>query len=30
VLDDGHPRYIDAVAAKFPQLKILAIRPAYP
>jgi uncharacterized protein len=30
VLDDGHPRHIDAVAAKFPQLKILAARPAYP
>jgi predicted TIM-barrel fold metal-dependent hydrolase len=30
VLDHGHPRHIDAVAAKFPQLKILAARPAYP
>lgn len=30
VLDDGHPRHIDAVAAKFPELKILAGRPAYP
>ena len=30
VLDHGHPRHIDAVAAKFPQLKILAGRPAYP
>lgn len=30
VLDDGHPRHIDAVAAKFPELKILAARPAYP
>jgi uncharacterized protein len=30
VLDHGHPRHIDAVAAKFPELKILAARPAYP
>ena len=30
VLDHGHPRHIDAVAAKFPKLKILAGRPAYP
>ena len=30
VLDDGHPRHIDIVAAKFPELKILAARPAYP
>jgi len=30
VLDHGHPRHIDMVAAKFPQLKILAARPAYP
>ena len=30
VLDDGHPRHIDEVAARFPQLKILAARPAYP
>jgi predicted TIM-barrel fold metal-dependent hydrolase len=30
VLDHGHPRHIDAVAAKFPDLKILAARPAYP
>lgn len=30
VLDHGHPRHIDAVAAKFPQLRILAGRPAYP
>lgn len=30
VLDHGHPRHIDMVAAKFPELKILAARPAYP
>lgn len=30
ILDDGHPRHIDRVAARFPQLKILAARPAYP
>jgi len=30
ILDDGHPRHIDAVAARFPELKILAARPAYP
>jgi predicted TIM-barrel fold metal-dependent hydrolase len=30
VLDHGHPRHIDMVAARFPQLKILAARPAYP
>ena len=30
VLDDGHPRHIDIVAARFPELKILAARPAYP
>jgi len=29
-LDDGHPRHIDSVAARFPQLKILAGRPAWP
>jgi predicted TIM-barrel fold metal-dependent hydrolase len=29
-LDHGHPRHIDAVAARFPQLRILAARPAYP
>jgi uncharacterized protein len=29
-LDHGHPRHIDAVAARHPQLKILAARPAYP
>jgi uncharacterized protein len=30
VLDHGHPRHIDAVAARYPRLKILAARPAYP
>jgi predicted TIM-barrel fold metal-dependent hydrolase len=30
VLDDGHPRHIDAVAARFPELKVLASRPGYP
>jgi predicted TIM-barrel fold metal-dependent hydrolase len=30
VLDHGHPRYIDEVAARFPDLRILAARPAYP
>ena len=30
VLDDGHPRHIDMVAAKYPALKVLAARPAYP
>lgn len=30
VLDHGHPRHIDAVAARFPEMKILAGRPAYP
>jgi predicted TIM-barrel fold metal-dependent hydrolase len=30
VLEDGHPRHIDIVAARFPELKILAGRPAWP
>jgi predicted TIM-barrel fold metal-dependent hydrolase len=30
LLDDGHPRHVDKVAARFPELKILAARPAYP
>jgi predicted TIM-barrel fold metal-dependent hydrolase len=30
ILDHGHPRHIDAVAARFPELKILAARPAFP
>ena len=30
VLDDGHPRHVDQVAARYPRLKILAARPAWP
>jgi len=30
VLEDGHPRHIDRVAARYPELKILAARPAWP
>jgi uncharacterized protein len=30
IQDSGHPRHVDSVAARFPQLKILAARPAYP
>lgn len=30
VIDDAHPRHIDRVAARFPELRILAGRPAYP
>ena len=30
ILDDGHPRHVDIVAARFPELKILAGRPAWP
>ncbi|MFI4988525.1 MAG: amidohydrolase family protein [Alphaproteobacteria bacterium] len=30
VLEHGHPRHVDLVAARFPELKILAGRPAYP
>ena len=30
MLEDGHPRHVDNVAARFPELKILAGRPAYP
>jgi uncharacterized protein len=30
VLDHGHPRHIDVVAARFPELRVLAARPAYP
>ena len=30
VLDDGHPRHIDIAAARYPELRILAARPAYP
>ncbi len=30
VLDHGHPRHVDMVAARYPELDILAARPAYP
>ena len=30
ILDHGHPRHIDAVAARHPALRILAARPAFP
>ena len=30
VLEDGHPRHIDRVAARFPELDVLAARPAWP
>lgn len=30
ILDHGHPRHVDAVAARYPELKILAARPAWP
>jgi predicted TIM-barrel fold metal-dependent hydrolase len=30
VLEEGHPRHVDIVAARFPDLKILAGRPAWP
>jgi uncharacterized protein len=30
ILEDGHPRHVDRVAARFPNLKILAGRPAWP
>ncbi len=30
MLDHGHPRHIDIVAARYPKLKVLAARPAYP
>jgi len=30
LLDDGHPRHVDYVAAAHPELKILAGRPAWP
>jgi predicted TIM-barrel fold metal-dependent hydrolase len=29
-LDDGHPRHIDDVAARYAKLRILAARPGYP
>jgi predicted TIM-barrel fold metal-dependent hydrolase len=30
LLDDCHPRHLDYVAAKFPQLRIVAARPGWP
>ena len=30
VLDHGHPRHVDIAAARYPALRILAARPAYP
>lgn len=30
VLDDGHPRHVDIAAARFPELRVLAARPAWP
>jgi predicted TIM-barrel fold metal-dependent hydrolase len=30
ILEHGHPRHIDIVAARFPELKILAGRPSWP
>lgn len=30
ILDHGHPRHIDEVAARYPEMRILAARPAYP
>lgn len=30
ILDNGHPRHIDLVAARYPLLRVLAARPAYP
>jgi len=30
VIENGHPRYIDQVAARYPELRVLAARPAYP
>ena len=29
-LDDGHPRHIDDVAARYPSLRVLAARPGWP
>jgi len=29
-LEDGHPRHIDHVASRYPDLKVLAARPAWP
>lgn len=30
ILDHGHPRHVDFAAATYPELRILAARPAYP
>lgn len=30
LLEDGHPRHVDYVAARYPELKVLAGRPAWP
>jgi uncharacterized protein len=30
ILDHMHPRHVDAVAARFPELRVLAARPAWP
>ena len=30
ILDHGHPRHIDEIASRYPNLRILAARPAYP
>jgi len=30
LLDDSHPRHVDSVAAGYPDMKILAARPAWP
>lgn len=30
MLDHGHPRHVDAAAALFPELRVLAARPAWP
>jgi predicted TIM-barrel fold metal-dependent hydrolase len=30
ILDHGHPRHVDAAAAYYPELRVLAARPAYP
>lgn len=30
ILDHGHPRHVDMVAARFPEMDILAARPAWP
>lgn len=30
ILENGHPRHVDRVAAHYPSLRVLAARPAYP